>query len=291
MIVQTGLPTFELKDLSTNGTFLNGHILGKGNSATLNNGDVISIRFKEVEKVKYTFNLVQDPSEVSLDLPPIDVVNGGRRVEDKVHSDAEYDLLKKQIAILHSEMEESDRRLASATAKREAAQHQLSELLRERDDTALRVAELSDRVPELEAHNSALEARCRVLDDHLAAAKTQLEIQRTKINASTALEIQISELETKLDVLKEEIALKATHAESRQKLLDEINETLAREVQARSAADAQVMKLSAGLRMTNNDLHSSQLVHSSSSLQLEEATRKLSSALVRDCYDNFILLV
>lgn len=205
-----------------------------------------------------------------------DVPPGGARA----HSDAEFDLLSKRFGLLQAEMEEQDARLSSAVAKKEAALRDLAAAQRERDAAGQQAAGLSERVAELESHSASVEARGRVLEEQLSALKTQLEAQKAKAGAVADAEVQLQELRARVAGLKEELAVKSAHADSRQRLLDEANEALSREASARVAAEASSSKLRVALQSINTDLYSSEIEKSTSSVQLADAAQKLGSALV-----------
>ena len=48
---------FQVEDFSSNGTYLNGQVIGKGNKVTLRDGDKIQIVFDEEEQIGFEFEI------------------------------------------------------------------------------------------------------------------------------------------------------------------------------------------------------------------------------------------
>ena len=292
-------PQFILSDLSTNGTYLNNVSVGKGKSARLVSGDTLAIRFKDQVKVHYTFNIVRSLADVPRVSPPAPAptevasvhVGAPSSGATKQRSEAEFELQGKQIVLLQGELEELESRLAAAVAKKEAATRDLSIAQRQKDAAMTDAAELKDRVSDLEAHKASVEARCRVQEEQIAALQGLLEAQKAKTSVSMEMEVQLEEFKAKVVTLKEELSAKAAQADSRQQLLDESNQQLAKEAEARAGAEATINKLRNALQSINTDLYSSEIEKSSSSIALADAAQKLGAAMVSHFALQFVYFI
>jgi hypothetical protein len=243
---------FLLADLSVNGTFVNDNSLEKNNTYTLADGDVIGIQFKGELKIAYTFNMVDDVNKAPKIAPqPLwarpkqsSQINGdtsGTGTGQSPEGGAESQ--KAQI-----ENEEQENRYLCVVAEKDSLTRQLTVAKLALDNaregsTALdgQVQQLMSRVLDLESHNASLEARCRIQEEQLHTAKSELETQRLKDTVSTENELQIGDLKASIMDLKTNLSRKTTQAETKQRLADKASVALNLEIAARANAEDEVV--------------------------------------------------
>jgi hypothetical protein len=278
---------FCLKDLSTNGTYINGKTLGKNNSVMLLDGDEIGLKFKDELKVAYIFNKVKGMDEVpEIVQPSAPVSRAYDNTKPHPFRESEFEALNKQIALLQSELEDQESRFSSVVAKKESVTRALAastlSLEAAREGSAAQdeeIKRLSERAMDLEAHTASVQARCRIQEEQIVAVKSQLEAQRSKSTVSVETELMVEDLKAKVAALKEELGRKAVQAEARQRLVDETGAALAREAAGREGAEADMHRLRSALMSAHSDLHSSEVARSTASMGLADAAHRLASAL------------
>jgi pSer/pThr/pTyr-binding forkhead associated (FHA) protein len=214
------ISTFTIHDYSSNGTYLNGELIGKGNSRALCHNDLIQFKFRGIEKLIFKFLitettiLTEKKQDGSLNRdrerdrdhdegPPQKKQNINKRNHSSLHennnnhsnnnnnssnSTAMDSSLTKRINILEREMQQQEIRIANQSTKLESSAREYGNL----QTTYLSVRELLNEKENelteakqtrliLESSLAAMEARCRNLDESIANMKTQVLVQLSAV--------------------------------------------------------------------------------------------------------------
>jgi major membrane immunogen (membrane-anchored lipoprotein) len=247
-----------VKDFSRNGTFIrrldktNGNsadsLIGMGNVAPIYPGDSIVLKFRNEAKLIYTFTADKMGAT-------------DKFADENIAPNDTNESLRLQISALQQENKNQEQRLAASLAKCEQMESDLSAALRESRTLAAvittkdaEIAAMTDSLRGAEANTAAAEARCRRLEEQYEEAR-----------------LEITTLKGKVSSLNDDIRHKSGQVESRDRIIEETNQTLDKEKAAKREVEAE-------LRATQGKLQ-----------QTEEQCRRF-KALNRGLHDDISLL-
>jgi pSer/pThr/pTyr-binding forkhead associated (FHA) protein len=174
-----GIEQYVIEDYSSNGTYINGELVGKGKCKNIRNNDQISFKFRGVEKLVFKF-MINDSNEESE--PPLKC----QRIQNKRShgSLAEIDIsASKRINALEREIQQQDLRITNQSTKLESSAREYGNLQTTYLATREALNEKENELTEakqtrlmLESSLAAMEARCRNLDDSVSNMKTQVPL-------------------------------------------------------------------------------------------------------------------
>lgn len=160
-----------LTDFSTNGTFLNNILIGKGNNIQIQNGDRISIKFQGEDQIVFEFN--------------------NNNKSTSVMPSEHTDILQMEIEALRQDKITQEKRISGYISQIEAANknislhmkeiRELSTIIEEKNTT---IVELKQSVLELESNNAALQARIRNIEQTNQQLMKSNETLRNSLNES-----------------------------------------------------------------------------------------------------------
>jgi pSer/pThr/pTyr-binding forkhead associated (FHA) protein len=173
-----GIYRYVVEDYSSNGTYINGELVGKGNTKNIEQNDQISFKFRGVEKLVFKF-MINDSNEESE--PPLKA----QRIQNKrVHASMSNDIdisASKRINALEREIQQQELRITNQSTKLESSAREYGNLqttyLATREALNEKENELNEAKQTrlmLESSLAAMEARCRNLDDSVSNMKTQV---------------------------------------------------------------------------------------------------------------------
>lgn len=173
-----GVQQYVVEDYSSNGTYVNGELVGKGNTRKIEENDQISFKFRGVEKLVFKF-LINDSNEESE--PPLK----SQRIQNKRnHASINHDMdisVSKRINALEREIQQQEIRITNQSTKLESSAREYGNLqttyLATREALGEKENELNEAKQTrlmLESSLAAMEARCRNLDDSVLNMKTQV---------------------------------------------------------------------------------------------------------------------
>jgi hypothetical protein len=134
---------FYLSDLSSNGTFVNGEVVGKGKAVQINHGDTIAFVFKKMQKIVYEVNLPQ-PAVVVDDAPQEALVAQLRQEIDELRAKLEA-------------IEQSKRQLNAEAESITTLQRQVQLLQEIRDTNEACIADLTNKLETERRESRALQ--------------------------------------------------------------------------------------------------------------------------------------
>jgi hypothetical protein len=195
------LSSFTVHDYSSNGTFLNGELIGKGNSRVLCHNDFIIFKFRGLEKLIFKFLITETRNDKNISLlsPGAVSITGGadegppekkqkKRNHGEInthntHNSTMDSSLTKRIQILEREIQQQEVRIANQSTKLESSAREYGNLQTTYLSTREMLSEKENEINEakqtrliLESSLAAMEARCRNLDESVANMKTQVRI-------------------------------------------------------------------------------------------------------------------
>lgn len=195
---EDGQNKYKLTDFSSNGTFLNGARVGKGNSSDIQPGDKIALKFKGKIQIEFEFSLpnATNKEEDGVEEPPSKSQRtaGGRkraslhRIEDEQGSISGNGIgggvdsvSAMRIATLERDNELQEQRIHTYTTKLEAHAREMSNLKRDLSEAREHLAQKESALEEerqhrlvMESGQAATEARCRSLDETVGSLRTQV---------------------------------------------------------------------------------------------------------------------
>ena len=266
---------FEIFDKSSNGTFVNSTLIGKGKSSPLCNGDTIQLRFKNEDKIMLHFSVKDDVKD---DVKDNNTHNNKRkRVEVDMDSKREGDdddrrssFLSSKISALEQDNRQQEARIETYITKLETCAREKSNLLRDlkasQDEAVtkgLQLEELKEQCSAHEVHIATVEARARKLEDSLQSQKNYVEKLRGQLALSEEKSAQANELLLKVETLNDELKHRTSQYDSRASLCDELTVSIDNERKIREEAQ---LKLSANklelekLKVENDNLRSKKAV-------------------------------
>mmetsp|Transcript_13637 Transcript_13637/g.20440 ORF Transcript_13637/g.20440 Transcript_13637/m.20440 type:complete len:566 (+) Transcript_13637:122-1819(+) len=264
--------TYRVSDFSSNGTFLNDVLIGKGKSNELHHGDRISIKFRGDTKAIFEFECSNINPTEEPDLPPnkSQRTENGKRLyssmEDSGESSSGNINSSKRLAALERESKQQEQRISGYITKLESTAREVGNLQRDlkeaKDEVKQRdakIAELTQNRLALESSTAALEARCRHLDESLASMRQQVEQQREQLRASEEMSSSVAELRMRFDNLTDELNHKRTQHESALEEVEEISAVLKKERQAHALSEEQQAVLRREVENLSSALSASRL--------------------------------
>eukprot|EP01041_Mallomonas_annulata_P007083 gene7083-14414_t len=194
-----------VRDFGTNGTFLNGELIGKDNERILSNDDIISISQQRIR--------TNDITTTSSD------ING--------------DVLAKQVAALQQENQQQEQRFATCLVRLETSRQEIFQLQKELRASVASGSSMSEELQELKNHCTSLEANAA------AASARAHQLEDREADKIAALE----EKKALLASTQEELAYRSNQLESRVKMLDDANAAIANERHRRQRVEEQLQLL------------------------------------------------
>ena len=241
---------YEIYDNSSNGTFKNGELIGKGNSCVLQSGDTIQLRFKQVDKIILTFSLSTiDSNAIAKNInaePSVSFSSKRKRVETeepdhtsradhevKGGHNRDSNLTSIKISALEQDSKQQEARIEAYITKLETSARENSNLLRElkaaQDDAREKeslLEELKQQCSVQEAHVITMEARAHKLEENFLSQKAIGEKLRSQLAISEEKESQVTELLLKVETLSDELKHRKSQNESRSVLCNELSLSL-----------------------------------------------------------------
>lgn len=228
----------DIFDYSSNGTFVNATLIGKGKSCSLKSGDVIQLRFKQVDNIVLTFHVYSTDSREgsgSVGEHP----SKRKRVEaDPPKNDArgrtnDSNLSTMKISGLEKDIKQQEARIEAYIAKLETSARENSNLIRDlkvaQDDAEAkgqRCEDLQQQCSVQESHSATVEARSRKLEESLQAQKLLGEKLRSQLALSEERSAQTKELLLKVETLSDELTHRKSQSDARSTLCDELTLSL-----------------------------------------------------------------
>lgn len=271
----------EIFDKSSNGTFINSVLLGKGKSAVLHNGDVIQLRFRGVDKLVLTLSIHDiDGEQVSRANKRQRIVSDDN-AQVKSHS-AESNLSAIRIAALEQDNKQHEARIESYITKLETSTRENSILLRDLkaaqgdvQEKGLLVDDLKQQCSTLEAHNSAIEVRYKKLEESLQSQKSNNDKLRSQLLAAEEKSVQANELTLKIETLTDELNHRKSQSESNASICTELNATLENERRLRESAELECDNATRALDILKKTLLEKERAHHRLDSELIAAKMKL----------------
>jgi len=275
----------EICDKSSNGTFVNDALLGKGNTAILKSGDRIQLRFKNADKIILTLNLQSDCEKIS---------GKRQRDEDNEHVQSrdgrpDCHLHAIKITALEQDNRQLEARIEAYTTKLETSARENSNLLRDlktaRSEIEVNgslVDDLKLRCSDLEAHNNSTEARNHKLEESLQSQKAINENLRLQLVASEERSLKANELLLKVETLTDELNHRRNQNEANSALSTELNISLDKERRQREALETELESCNSVLVALREEVEQRQQAHVSlvAEFRETEAHRRHSEAKV-----------
>lgn len=209
-----------LRDVSTNGTFVNGHVVGRDIEKQIHDNDMISFRLKGAEKVIYKFSVVLDSSN--------NAVNEDKEEYSMSAScDGEGDVLTRQIAALQKENCLQEQRYVLSLAREEKSRQENALLKVEQQN-------LKSTILTQKTDNDELKNQIRDLEANITATNAKL-MNLNNINNDKSLEIE--RLKQGLAIVEGQILHQSDQLDSRVRMLHDANKSLSVERTKRARAE------------------------------------------------------
>lgn len=291
----------ELFDHSSNGTFKNGELIGKGKSSELRNGDIIQLRFKQVDKIILTFIIFSVDNSDSVNDKSSNKrkrVKTEEEADDKASHRRDADNLSFiRISALEQDNKQQEARIEAYITKLETSARENSNLLRElkaaKDDAqekGSQLEELKQQCLVQEAHTATIEARVHKLEENLQAQKANTEKLRCQLAISEEKSAQTNELLLKVETLSDELKHRKSQNDSRSTICDELSLSLDNEKKLKEAVELQLDDCKDALAHSRtealhlkhlNDVLKEEQSHTNSKLRESQAKIELLEAMAR----------
>jgi pSer/pThr/pTyr-binding forkhead associated (FHA) protein len=284
---------YEIFDKSSNGTFVNATLVGKGNSSVLNSGDVIQLRFKHVDKIILTFKVFEKGS-AEHSIIVTDRSSKRKRVEtedqeqqdkkDAKGSRHESNLSSIKITALEQDSKQQEARIEAYITKLETSARENSNLLRElkaaqdaSQEKGLQLEDLQQQCAVQEAHTATIEARARKLEESLQTQKTYGEKLRGQLAVSEERCTHTSELLLKVETLTDELNHRKNQSDSRSTMCDELSLSLENERKQRESVELELHDCKLDLGRSQKEAHEYQRLN-----DVLQAEQRLAKRLLDD---------
>lgn len=225
-----------IKDHSRNGTYLNGVIIGKDEEKQLQDGDEITLQYRNIVQVCYKFVCSCAPEDIN------DAVNDGNEdsmlTSPKKSDNFLTDAFMQQLNALKDENSRQElrfqgvlaekvetTRLFDISTRKNRSQEKMIENM-EKD-----AVELKERLHTAAVNAASIEARNVILQDSLEEAKGE-----------------IRELKSKVTILSDDLKHKSMQLENRQSLVDKGSKAIAHEKALRQTAETDCKNLASKLK-------------------------------------------
>jgi pSer/pThr/pTyr-binding forkhead associated (FHA) protein len=140
-------PSHILNDHSSNGTFLNGCLVGRGKTQSLEQGDRISLKFRGTDKLVFEFSAITNQTNqiaaTSENDPPVKYqrLTGTKRSADSIDEQRNESPYLTRIAALERENQQQEIRIGNYITKLESTAREVGNLQRELQISKDRVKE------------------------------------------------------------------------------------------------------------------------------------------------------
>lgn len=116
---------YNIIDYSSNGTYLNGELIGKGKTKLLQPNDMIAFKFRGIEKLVYQFSLVEPGDSLE---PPTKYQRSSLNKRSHSSLNSEDETLTKRINSLERENQQQEVRIANYITKLESSAREIGNL-------------------------------------------------------------------------------------------------------------------------------------------------------------------
>ena len=226
-----------IRDFSRNGTFLNSDKIGLTDAKELNDGDLITLKYKDKDKIIYKFTLLPDDSSIEAMPPPPTAATMTSKEPVKAgfplkKTESVSEVFTQQISTLQTEVKRLENKLSLLNDQYELLKKENDKIDRKsrQDEKHIQeqkqeLEEHKDRIQSLESTNTALDARNRKLQESYDDLLTEYK-----------------ELKSKNQYYQTELEEKNQSLESLRHLMDDQNKAMTSEKRSRVAYETQLQE-------------------------------------------------